>query len=613
MVTLPTEYCRGRMGHAFFKTMNMPELVARDLTEYVDISIQLAVNKTFYDVTKKKIIDNRYLIWEDMETIFAWTQFLSGVSGLPSISWSKFLKSTSLDYEKETALYEKRRRNRDEFDKVWGSESWLLNGRGQAVLETFLDDTTVPYIFNNWNKKPSDIFRLNQQVQALLDSDPFLDDDKRAALKKPMMAHVNQNDIRTGSEADRRTGPSHPNDHLVSSKSISSSQQMSQTEEFLRMRRVDEYSLDLISKYVKKGQFDDAYSLALGLMPRHEHDPLFLLNFGAIQFFRSEYDQAFQYCAQAAMLAPDATMAHGCVGVSGVYLNRKDETLVALTTAWNLMNSKKLKTMNNNNDSLLTDDLFRSNIFGLTQEALEFNLITALNSFKEYENCLNVVSTILTIPSIDFKSSYLWSAYVLIFSIVHWSDHKMEILNQYGVKLTNENISLYDEIQRIQTNYHHILNPIMECLMNFLPIDIKNHITTEMLQFIELSNINPLDSTEFQAIIESSRLLLTQANDDINQRDYYDDHHHVVLITQHFLTENPYVQHDMIDALTHNLEHPFISKIFSLNEEILNFNDFPFHWKLKQVDIQKRLTFQEAFRFANKYLVNKTVILGTLI
>ena len=76
MITMPTEYLRGRMGAAFLRykrftsicntnrTMNIPELVARNRSEYVKIAHELSVNSALYSSVTKKIKERSHLIWE---------------------------------------------------------------------------------------------------------------------------------------------------------------------------------------------------------------------------------------------------------------------------------------------------------------------------------------------------------------------------------------------------------------------------------------------------------------------------------------------------------------------------------------------------------------------
>jgi predicted O-linked N-acetylglucosamine transferase (SPINDLY family) len=37
------------MGASFYRTMNLPELVAKNKSHYVDIAVNLSLNQTFFD------------------------------------------------------------------------------------------------------------------------------------------------------------------------------------------------------------------------------------------------------------------------------------------------------------------------------------------------------------------------------------------------------------------------------------------------------------------------------------------------------------------------------------------------------------------------------------
>ena len=157
MVTLPTEYLRGRMGAAFLRTMNIPQLVARNVSEYVEISVKLATNSIFYRQINSLIMERLDLIWEDMEVPYTWTQFMSNVLNLPLYTWEEFLAQTRRNITEEVERSRKREENRRLFDIDWGHESWLLNKDRVSVLETSLPISDKannvlpkPCIFNNW-------------------------------------------------------------------------------------------------------------------------------------------------------------------------------------------------------------------------------------------------------------------------------------------------------------------------------------------------------------------------------------------------------------------------------------------------------------------------------
>ena len=101
IVTLPTEYLRGRMGAAFMRTMNIPDLVARNRTEYVDISARLGLDPEYLLHMAALITERVDLIWEDMEVPFTWSNMLCNIIGAPALSWEDFLLQTGRDVQVE--------------------------------------------------------------------------------------------------------------------------------------------------------------------------------------------------------------------------------------------------------------------------------------------------------------------------------------------------------------------------------------------------------------------------------------------------------------------------------------------------------------------------------
>jgi len=158
LVTLPTEYLRGRMGAAFLRTMNIPELVARSANEYVDIAVALALDAHFYNHVTTLIVERVDLIWEDMEVPYTWSQFLSNVLQLPLLSWEDFLKQTGRNYTADASRARTREENSRLFDRAWGPEHWLVGSDGAVHLETTLvsdqKEAPAPCIFRNWQCGP---------------------------------------------------------------------------------------------------------------------------------------------------------------------------------------------------------------------------------------------------------------------------------------------------------------------------------------------------------------------------------------------------------------------------------------------------------------------------
>ena len=150
-VTLPTEYLRGRMGASFLRTMNMPDLVAKNVTDYLNKCVKLSTDITFYDKVKNDINERSWLIWEDFEVPFSWAKFLGASTGRSyTLTYEEFLKDECGDRNTtfEIIAHQERQRNQRDFDEKWGSPRWLLDNAGAAVLEENVEK--IPRLFRNW-------------------------------------------------------------------------------------------------------------------------------------------------------------------------------------------------------------------------------------------------------------------------------------------------------------------------------------------------------------------------------------------------------------------------------------------------------------------------------
>jgi hypothetical protein len=156
-VTLPTEYLRGRMGASFLRTMNIPELVAKNVTDYVSIAARLSIDVEFSRDMKRLLHERSWLIWEDMQVPYAWSRFLSLSIGAPySVSFESFIRDSCPDRNETHEVQAKTLRdtNHKMFDERWGRPQWLLDDGGAATLEDGgskgQGDAVPPRLFRNW-------------------------------------------------------------------------------------------------------------------------------------------------------------------------------------------------------------------------------------------------------------------------------------------------------------------------------------------------------------------------------------------------------------------------------------------------------------------------------
>ena len=111
-MTLPTEFLRGRMGFSYLNTMDITELCATNISEYVEIAVRLGKDINFYNYIRTVIKDRAYLIWEDMEIPYRWSSILSTAVGLTPLSWDAFLFESGRNVALETSLREQRNKFR---------------------------------------------------------------------------------------------------------------------------------------------------------------------------------------------------------------------------------------------------------------------------------------------------------------------------------------------------------------------------------------------------------------------------------------------------------------------------------------------------------------------
>ena len=80
VVTMPSQFLRGRITNAMYQQMGMTDLVASSAEEYVDLAIRLGTDREFRQATSKKILDACPVLFEDQRAVDAYSDFFAGVS-----------------------------------------------------------------------------------------------------------------------------------------------------------------------------------------------------------------------------------------------------------------------------------------------------------------------------------------------------------------------------------------------------------------------------------------------------------------------------------------------------------------------------------------------------
>ena len=69
IVTLPSEFLRGRVTYAIYKKIGVMDCVASNPREYVDIAIRLGTNKEYRENIKAKILARNHVLYENIEVV----------------------------------------------------------------------------------------------------------------------------------------------------------------------------------------------------------------------------------------------------------------------------------------------------------------------------------------------------------------------------------------------------------------------------------------------------------------------------------------------------------------------------------------------------------------
>jgi predicted O-linked N-acetylglucosamine transferase (SPINDLY family) len=76
VVTMPTEFMRGRHTLAMLKTMAVEELIASNVDAYVAISSRLLQDQAFYARIKRRISEKQNLLFDDQAIATAFEAFV---------------------------------------------------------------------------------------------------------------------------------------------------------------------------------------------------------------------------------------------------------------------------------------------------------------------------------------------------------------------------------------------------------------------------------------------------------------------------------------------------------------------------------------------------------
>ena len=77
LVTQPSIRINGRFTYGFYNKMDMKDMIAINMEEYVDITTKLLNDKEFYDKQVNLLKERSDILFEDQETLKEWEELMS--------------------------------------------------------------------------------------------------------------------------------------------------------------------------------------------------------------------------------------------------------------------------------------------------------------------------------------------------------------------------------------------------------------------------------------------------------------------------------------------------------------------------------------------------------
>jgi hypothetical protein len=358
--------------------------------------------------------------------------------------------------------------------------------------------------------------------------------------------------------------------------------------------------------------------------------PVSLLELGVLHFSCGNYSTAVQYCRRSLVAAAEwpaafnftsvVTQAHVCVGVAGSHLqgnSMRDEVLSAFYTAWSTATSAEDSSFQiPPTDQCKDFSVTSSTMLAAPLESISFNLLRAHERYGLFGRGLHWF-----VEHLDLPDLHRGGAYVIALSSVKWSSHSKARIDELEAELrhagqfvTAVHTTLWDEIVRVQSKAMHLISIAVLCLSkvaacgpdtNGTMLDCVQEGLAEqvwaMVYEVAMANVLDRDAT----VVGPAGQLQTEGAAAAVPAQCG-----VALITQYYRPLDPVKQQGLDIVLQRNLDSHYISEVYLLSEQEHDFSAFRNADKIYQFITNKRLTFREAFSFANQYLTNRTVAVG---
>lgn len=587
-ITLPGEFLRGRMASSYLRTMNIPELLAYDALEYIEIANKLYSNPLFYNQIIEKININKDLIYEDMLVPFSFNNFLLRLSGKPLQKLDQFIRSVSNnnnEYNDYLNKIQRRHKNSKLFDEIVRKQDWMLDKNNKVIIKQFLEDDEVPLIFKSFFENEKNKLKINNEKE-----EKFVND-------------------------------------FNNSKWLNS------------LERIELYDNYQLENYNYKLFIKNLYSL-------YSSDKLFLLDICTISFLKNDYEASIISCYKSINKDFNPSLSYQLLALSCFYYDRslnssninkicypdnnqyneaekyfllansfydnnKLTNFLTYDNNYNFYNKnydnlldilesyKKVKELNENNNNLLIKNFFYP--LKLTQNSIFTTYLTTLKNNLKYNTCIKKFFKFYNIK-IETKNDLILNLIPAIFL-----QFKFDFsINRRNLSLSYQSILNYFNIPFKQRKFSDFITKfeLFQTNLNFIPIVNECIINSEDLKDISF--------TIYQEIQKLIQILRLQGSIYENSIEKYKESEklNIHLITQYYLPNDKNLQKNLDLALQKNLYNNNISKIYLLTENYINFDKFYHSSKIEQIVINKRLTFADAFTFANEKLNNSYTIIS---
>jgi hypothetical protein len=672
IITLPTEYLRGRMGQTFLRTMDIPELVAHNVSEYISIARRFVVDKSFLLHMRQLIIERQSLIWEDMYVPYEWSNFLCSAAGILSPSWYSYLLQSGRNDTYENILHQKRTMNRLSFKRRWGDEAYLRYGLRKRAYEL---QPTVIVNDGDVGSGSIGVTMIASALNGFIPHASVLEDNRSLAYDAKSSTSVYWSPVALSVFRDWNASTDFLSSYLTGESASSLSMSIidacrglikpslvcpsfSEVDILLADKKIDEaatmldeiikvtgeYALEVeklelaSNEYVIKHEVITETEAPILLHKALQANPQLLemytraqLERGGIAFASGEYLRALDSCGIAAFLVPQLGIAHGCAGAAALHAKNEDATFKYLKNAvvWERANEGRMKSDSWKTDATMADRIYSETSLSILQNNAVSSILKAYWLYNRSIDAIIFAGEYMSLPFFgtedeaficskhtDKNIQYFGGIYIFVFSFVDWSSFRVSALQEVEKTLVStkrmklpEGMSFISELRRIQKDYSDIVNDVIISLMGWDGGRLVIDASSVLMDVIRTAHSIRNPST----FSSPPRKDIGKNNNKKTKAIIDSKSQGFILITQYWISNSSHTQQNIHAALFKNLVNPLISRVVlmcEVNVTIHHFKGFTNHNKILLAPYLRRATFADAFQIANDNFSGFTIILA---